>query len=401
MERLKGLGAALGQELESILTFWSVKMKDPVQGGFFGAMDHAGNIHTDAPKGTVLNARILWTFSSAAKLLQNEGYAILAHEFYPWFTGKFFDVNFGGVYWSVSSSGKPLDTKKQIYAQAFSIYALAAYFGISQNRDALNKAIGLYHCIEKYSFDEKDGGYLEAFTQDWQPLDDLRLSEKDANEKKTMNTHLHVLEGYTLLYKYWPDAGLGQKIAGLLEIFRDKILQMETQTQGLFFSEKWERKDHLVSYGHDIEAAWLLQEAAEVLGNEAWIDWARQTAINLAESSLKGMDADGGLWYEMDLRQNHLVKEKHWWPQAEAMVGYFNAWQVSGHGRFLEQVFNTWQFIRAHLLDQDLGEWKWGVRQDYSVMDTEDFAGFWKCPYHNGRCCMELIKRIGDLGQGG
>ncbi len=393
-ERLSILSTELRQELKNILSFWATRMPDAINGGFLGGMDHDGLIKQDAPKGSVLNARILWTFSTAAGLLKETGYAGVANDSYHWFTKYFFDSENGGVFWSVTPEGKPLDTKKQVYAQAFSIYGLSAYYGLSGKKEALEKAIELFRCIEKYSYDEKYPGYFEAFTREWSPIEDLRLSEKDANEKKTMNTHLHVLEGYTLLYRYWPDALLRQRIVGLLEIFRDKILQKETHTEGLFFNEFWERKDTLVSFGHDIEASWLLQEAAGALGDENWIDWAKQNAAKMANAATKGIDSDGGMWHEYDMAAHHLVKEKHWWPQAEAMVGYFNAWQNTGNGDYLEQVFKSWKFIKTYLVDPALGEWKWGVYEDYRVMKQEDFAGFWKCPYHNGRACMELLHRL-------
>ncbi len=399
-ERLHTLSNELGKELKNILSFWANKMPDPIHGGFLGAMNHDGLVKPDAPKGVVLNARILWTFSTAAGLVNDKHYEEVADYSYEWFTQHFFDPLNGGVFWSLTHNGEPLDTKKQVYAQAFSIYALSAYYGLTRKKEALEQAIGLYQCVEKYSYDELYPGYFEAFTREWEHIEDLRLSEKDANEKKTMNTHLHVLEGYSLLYKYWPDAGLRESITGLLEIFRDKILQPGTHTEGLFFNEFWERKDTLISFGHDIEASWLLQEAAEILGNEVWIDWAKENANKMAGAAAKGIDSDGGMWHEYDLATHHLVKEKHWWPQAEAMVGYFNAWQHSGSNEYLEQVFSSWKFIQTHLVDTILGEWKWGVYEDYSVMKQEDFAGFWKCPYHNGRCCIELIRRIETLENG-
>jgi mannobiose 2-epimerase len=393
-EKLIELRNELRQELESILTFWAEKMPDKVHGGFLGAMDHHGLIKHDAPKGAVLNARILWTFATAANLSKSKHWASIANETYQYFIKYFFDSTYGGVYWSISYNGKPLDTKKQVYAQAFSMYALAAYYGLTQKREALDGAIELFRCIERYSYDEKYSGYSEAFTREWKTIDDLRLSAKDANEKKTMNTHLHVLEGYTLLYKYWPDALLRERIVELLIVFRDKILQKETHTQGLFFNEYWERKDTLISYGHDIEASWLLQEAADVIRDVIWIKWAKENAVKLANAATKGIDSDGGMWHEFDSATMHLVKEKHWWPQAEAMVGYYNAWQCTGKQEYLEQVYSSWAFIKKYLVDSNLGEWKWGVKEDYRVMEHEDFAGFWKCPYHNGRACMEILHRL-------
>lgn len=388
------LRSVLQKALTDILHFWQTRMPDTVNGGFLGAMRHNGDIIADAPKGAVLHARILWTFSTAALQLKNDQLTKFAEQTYHWFSQHFFDETFGGIYWSVDYRGLPYETKKQVYAQGFAIYALSAFYRLTGNQQALQQAITLFHLLEKHSYDPLNGGYFEAFSRNWDTIDDLRLSGKDANEKKTMNTHLHVLEGYTLLYKVWPDAALRQKIIELLGVFKEKIIDAQSATQGLFFDEFWTRKDTLVSFGHDIEASWLLQEAAEALDDDFWISYTKTLAPGMALASMKGIDADGGMWHEFDLAANHLVKEKHWWPQAEALIGFYNAWQDSGNPVFLEQVFNSWNFISAHLLDLQQGEWIWGVYEDYSPMSHEDFAGFWKCPYHNGRACMELLHRL-------
>lgn len=391
------LHAQLKQSLQQILRFWQTQMPDNIHGGYIGTMRPNGQKVLDAPKGAVLNARIIWTFSTAALQLKDETLRESTDRAYGYFSKHFFDPEFGGIYWSVDFMGIPLETKKQVYAQGFAIYALAAYYQLTGNEKALEQAIELFHLLEKHSYDPVYGGYFEAFTRQWDTIDDLRLSDKDANEKKTMNTHLHVLEGYTLLYKVWTDAELREKIIGLLTVFKEKIINVDTATQGLFFDEKWIRKDTQISFGHDIEASWLLQEAAEVLEDENWIAYTKALAVKMAFTSLKGMDSDGGMWYEYNVANHNLVKEKHWWPQAEAMVGYYNAWQNSGNPVFLEQVFNSWNFIHQYLIDKKHGEWIWGIYEDYSAMLNEDLAGFWKCPYHNGRACMELLHRL-ELG---
>lgn len=382
------------QELQKILRFWQMEMPDHFNGGFLGAIHHNGQVFPGAPKGTVLNARILWTFSAAALQFNDKELRRAADYSYAYFTKHFFDETYGGVYWSVTAEGNPLETKKQVYAQAFAIYGLSAYYQLTGNETARQQAIELYGLLEKYSFDPVNDGYFEAFSQNWQPMDDLRLSEKDANEKKTMNTHLHVLEGYTLLYKIWPDADLKLKIIGLLRVFKERIIDADTSTQGLFFDEHWVRKDTMVSFGHDIEASWLLQEAAEVIGDTYWLAYTKELSVKMAEASKKGIDDDGGMWYEWDFANQHLVKEKHWWPQAEALVGFCNAWQNSGDQSFFDQMLRSWNFILEFMIDRQIGEWKWGVREDYSTLDHEDLAGFWKCPYHNGRACMELMHRL-------
>ncbi|MCU0387688.1 MAG: AGE family epimerase/isomerase [Chitinophagaceae bacterium] len=391
---VKGLLPDMQQELERILNFWTREMLSEEKGNVIGAMDHYGKKFPDAPKGAVLYARILWTFATAAQATGNTSYAATAEAVYQYFNAHFFDQDFGGIYWSVDAKGQPLETKKQVYAQGFGIYALSAFYKLTGNAHALKQAIELYELLEATCYDPMEDGYIEACNRNWETIDDLRLSSKDANEKKTMNTHLHVLEGYAQLYKVWPDAGLKHQIKQLLMVFRDKIIQPATHTMGLFFDENWERKDNLISFGHDIEASWLLQEAAESIGDRDWIQWSKKNAIMMAEASTKGIDKDGGMWHEWDNATQHLVKEKHWWPQAEAMVGFMNAWQNSDDNSFLERLMDSWKFIQQYLILPQYGEWKWGVYEDYSLMENEDLAGFWKCPYHNGRACLELIHRL-------
>jgi mannobiose 2-epimerase len=237
------------------------------------------------------------------------------------------------------------------------------------------------------------GGYIEALSRDWQPLIDLRLSDKDANEPKSMNTHLHVLEAYASLYTVWPSPALKENIRALIRLFIDRIVDKEGKHLVLFFDDNWQPRSGVVSYGHDIEAAWLVLEAAEVIGDSELAEEAKKFSIQLALATMEGVDKDGGLWYELDVNNQHLVKEKHWWPQAEALVGFFNAWQITNDDRFLKRSIKSWEFIKNHILDRKGGEWAWGVKENYVVMENEDKVGLWKCPYHNSRACIEIIKR--------
>ncbi|XHR95772.1 AGE family epimerase/isomerase [Mucilaginibacter sp. UC70_90] len=349
------------------------------------------------PKGSVLNARILWSFSAAYNQNPDEAYLQAAKRAYDYIKAHFVDDEFGGVYWSVDYKGNMPDTKKQVYANAFTIYALSEYYIASKSERVKQKAIGLYHLLIDKSYDGDKTGYLEAFTRDWQPLGDLRLSAKDANEKKTMNTHLHVLEAYTNLYRIWPDDGLKRQIETLISNFLEHFIDAETGHLVLFFDEDWNRRSETISYGHDIEATWLLLEAAEVIGNQEMITKVSSICIAIAEATVQGLDVDGGLWYEYEPANDHLIKEKHWWVQAEAMVGFYNAWQVSGNDKYFNLVLKNWAFIKDKILDKQNGEWFWGIKADGSTMPGEDKAGFWKCPYHNSRACIEIIRRIGPI----
>jgi mannobiose 2-epimerase len=386
----------LQQELHTVLHYWMKYAVDEVQGGFCGKIDNNNHCYADAAKGCVLNARILWTFSAAYNLTRQQSYADIARRAFDYIQNHFVDKEYGGVYWSVNSRGDLEDGKKQIYALAFVIYACSEYYCINQEQPAISLAVHLYELIQQYSYDKQKGGYLEAFARDWTPVADLRLSNKDANEKKTMNTHLHILEAYTSLYGIWPDAQLAHAITLLLTNFNDHIINKETGHLHLFFDENWIVKSTAVSYGHDIEASWLLLEAAEALGNQELVATMKAAALHMADATITALDTDGGLWYEYEPGHG-LIKEKHWWPQAEALVGFFNAWQINGNDQYLQHAFNNWAFIKQYIRDNKNGEWFWGINEDHSIMQNQNKAGFWKCPYHNGRACMEIIRRISNV----
>jgi mannobiose 2-epimerase len=384
----------LEAELKEILQFWMLYTPDLAHRGFYGKIDELNIPGADAPKGSVLNARICWTFSAAYNHLPKAEYLAIADRAFDYIVNYFSDKKYGGIYWSVDSKGNPLDTKNQVYALAFVIYACSEYHRCAGSEPAKALAIHLYRLIQQYSYDAARGGYLEAFTREWQPINDQRLSAKDANEKKTMNTHLHVLEAYTNLYKIWPQQELADHIALLLYNFDEHIIDRGTKHLGLFFDEDWNLKSDTISFGHDIEAAWLLHEAAIAIDHDELIDKMGHHSLMLADSVAEGLDKDGGLWYEYEPQQQKMVKEKHWWPQAEALVGFTHAWQLSGYEKYLQYVFDNWQFIKQHIKDHKNGEWFWGVDANNNRMPGQDKAGFWKCPYHNGRACLEVIKRL-------
>lgn len=393
--KLKQLKTELTTELNNILGYWSEFTIDRENEGFIGQIDYNNQKNYQAEKGSVLNARILWAFSSGYQLTKNEEHKKIAKRAFEYIVNHFYDAEFGGIFWSLNHDGTPKDTKNQIYALGFVIYGMSEYYAISKEEKALEIAISLYKMIEKYSYDPIHKGYFEAFTRDWQPIDDLRLSDKDANEKKTMNTHLHIVEGYVNLYKVWKDETLRKDIVELLEVVDTYFINEKTGHLRLFFDENWVEKPDVISYGHDIEAAWLLLQCAEITEDKNLIDRFKKHAIQLADAAKEGIDKDGGLWYELKPENNELVAEKHSWPQAELMIGYFNAWQLSGDESYLEIVLKNWNFVKNHIIDKQNGEWYWGVNADYSLMQ-KDKAGFWKCPYHNSRACIELINRIKD-----
>ena len=384
----------------NILSFWQERMVDYQQGGFYGRIDGYNVLHPDAEKGAVLNARILWTFAAAARVLNNTPYRILAARAYDYLMQRFMDREQGGVYWSLNADGTPLDTKKQTYAIAFAIYGLAEYVRLTNNQEALNAAIRLFEDLEAHAYkwdNEKiskcKNGYVEALTRDWQPIADMRLSEKDENGVFTMNTHLHVLEAYTNLYRVLKNVQrddvqgtkerITKQLRTLIDIFANRIFDPATGHLMLFFDEKWQPSNTHTSPGHDIEAAWLLHEALEVLGDEELLNQTLPVIHSLAQAA-----------------EEDIMDEKEWWCYAEAVVGYIDQWKLYQEEKPIESNINlelaetAFHYIQTHLMDRENGEWFWTILPDGTPDRTHDKAGFWKCPYHNSRMCIEIIERL-------
>ena len=378
----------------NILPFWMNRMVDSVHGGFYGRISGEGEQVTGASKGAILNARILWTFSSAYRLLRRDEYLEMATRAKREMIDRFYDLEYGGVYWSIGEDGNPLDTKKQIYALGFAIYGLSEYCRATGDQEALEYAIRLFHDIEKYSFDRDKNGYYEAFTREWNEISDMRLSDKDEYACKTMNTHLHVLEPYTNLFRVWENKYLEGQLRNLIELFTDQILSIDTKHLRLFFDDHWNSIDSIVSYGHDIEASWLLHEAALVLGDQRLINRIEPIVIDLAEAASEGLLPGAGMIYEMNSELSSIDSDRHWWVQAESIVGFLNLYQHFDDHLSLLRATQCWEFVKKKLIDKEGGEWFWSIHADGTLNRQNDKAGFWKCPYHNGRMCMEIMERF-------
>ena len=394
-EQLTTLRREVRAELvENILPFWMNRMADRRRGGFFGRMTGEGVLCPDDPRGAILNARILWTFAAAYRLLGREEYRDTAQRAKQYLLSHFYDPQYGGVYWELDADGRPLNTKKQIYALGFAIYGLSEYARATGDQEALDYAIRLFCDIERHSLDPVHGGYVEALDRQWRPMPDVRLSDKDENERKTMNTHLHILEPYANLYRIWPDGRLERSLKSLVRIFLDKIVDKESGHLNLFFEEDWSNKYHIVSYGHDIEASWLLHEAALVLGDAALLQEVKPAVVRIARAADEGLAPDGSLLYESFPQERRTDAERHWWVQAESVVGHLNLYQYFGMDDALAKALDAWQFIKQRLIDHGRGEWFWSILPDGTPNRRDDKAGFWKCPYHNGRMCMEVMERF-------
>ena len=387
----KGLAVEMKRELtDNILPYWMKKMSNP-DGGFYGRITGEEILDPLAPVGGIMTARILWIFSSAYRVLGNPDYLDMALKAKNLIINSFYDKEYGGIYWSLNADYTPLDTKKQIYAIAFAIYGLAELNRASGDVEALEYAIRLFRSIEDHSFDKEKDGYFEAFTRSWGQIDDMRLSEKDANESKTMNTHLHVIEAYTCLFRVWKDELLETRLRGLLNVF-DKYILAEDGHLKLFFDNDWNCSYDIISYGHDIEASWLLHEAAMVLGDKEMLQKVEARVPSIVDAATEGFTPEGGMTYEK--LGDHIDGARHWWVQAEATVGYFNLWHHFGAQEGIENAIHCWEYIKNELIDKENGEWFWSRKADGTVDRDEDKAGFWKCPYHNGRMCLEVIERV-------
>ncbi len=378
----------------NILPFWMEKAVNPADGAFFGSLTNELVPDFSAERGALLTTRILWTYAAAYRQYRDPSYLAMADRAYRDLTTRFLDSEHGGFYWSIAADGTVLRDRKQIYGQAFAIYALSEYHAANGRREPLDQAIAVYQLIEKFGRENEYGGYLEAFGRDWQPVADMRLSEVDQNEPKSQNTHLHVLEAYTNLLRVWPDPGLHKVLGELLQIMLARIVDARTNHLGLFFAKDWTVRSEKISYGHDIEAAWLFTEATNVLRDPELTERTHALAVKIADATLaEGIDTDGGVYNEGD-PSGLTNTNKEWWPQAEAVVGFLNAYQISGEQRFLDAALHSWDFIEKYLIDAKRGEWFRGVTRNGQVLAGELKVGFWKCPYHNGRTGLESVRRI-------
>lgn len=377
----------------NILNFWIEKMTDNENGGYYGRLTGNGTLVPTADKGAILNARILWSFSAAYRVLNKPEYLQAATRAKEYLISHFYDEENGGVFWSLDYKGFPKDTKKQIYAIGFCIYGLSEYSRATGDTESLEYAKKLFYDIEKHSFDKVNNGYFEAFTKEWNKIDDMRLSEKDENMSKTMNTHLHILEPYTNLFRLWKDEALEKQLRNLIDVFINKILNKDTHHLDLFFDDEWNGKRNIQSYGHDIEASWLLHEALIVLGDrkllECYVPYVRQ----IASASNEGIYKDGAMIYEKWLDSGRIDEERHWWVQCENIIGHINLYEHFGYEDALDKSIRCWAFIKKHLIDWANGEWYWSTYPDGNINTNDDKAGFWKCPYHNSRMCIEIIER--------
>lgn len=396
----------------NILPYWEKYSRDTVNKGFFGDIDNDNKQDSSIERSIVMTSRFLWAYSAAARFLKEPKYLDMADFAYDVVTEKFIDKKNGGVYWSVMPDGTPKVSKKQIYGEAFCCYGLSEYAAALKElnndtekaEEAMNKSLDIYNLIEKYALDEKDGGYVEARAVDWAPTDDMILSPKDMNCPKSMNTNLHVMEAYTNLYRNLPVIfpegknlrnEVGTSLSNLVTITVEKILQPNAHL-GMFFKMDWTLLADEISYGHDIEASWLLWEAATELGDKDLQSEIRDVVVKVAEVALdEGIDKETGAM-ENFLKDNGTVRDRTrvWWNQAESMTGFYNAYEMTGDEKYLKASENVWKWIKEKQVDSKGGEWWSALDENGTPILAESKGGNWKTAYHSSRADMEILKRV-------
>ncbi len=393
--RIASLQQEFRQELIAIANWWATYTVDHEQGGFFGEIDADNNPVKQASKGIILNARILWFFSETAQAIDDPVYRRCAIRAYDYLIAHFFDKEHGGVYWELDATAVPINTKKQVYAQAFTIYALCAYYQLTGDAQALARALECFNLVEQYAIDREHEGYLEAFTRDWDVMDDLRLSEKDLNYPKSQNTHLHILEAYTTLYQAHPVPEVKAALEYNIEMFDKYMIDRNTHHLRMFMDLEWKDFSPGYTYGHDIEASWLIAKALDSLGDNTYTAELTPTLIGIAQVTVnEAIGEQGQVIDSYDFATRATNTDTVWWVQAEALVGFLYAYTTTGEEQFYRAAENTWQFIKTYQIDQQQGEWFWLSSLHQSQADSYYKVGFWKCPYHNGRAMMEAIRYL-------
>ena len=380
---------------KNILPYWTTRMVDNVNGGFYGRIDGNDKVYPDAEKGGILNARILWTYSSAYRILGDPSYMSMATRAKDYILTHFIDGQYGGAFRSLKADGTPSDLRKQLYTNAFFIYGLSEYSRATGDKKALEEAKKIFDLFEKHAADREYNGYFEAFSREWVRVHDRMIGESSEKDEKTMNTSLHIMEAYASLYRVSGDKVVGDRLRNMIEIFLDRIIDKKTFHLICFMDRQWNSTSTVDSYGHDIESSWLLLEAAHLLGDGQLIERVKEVSVKIANAAAEGIQSDGSMLTEKDNSTGHVQTRRSWWEQAESVVGYLNAFELTGDESYLNRSINSWNYIKEHFIDSENGSWFSHVSE--SGVPGGDKAGFWICPYHNGRMAMEVIERLGSL----
>jgi mannobiose 2-epimerase len=386
-------------EHEQILKFWENYTIDEENGGFIGQIDSDMTKHSDADKGVILNARITWSFSAAYKYTNKTEYLKLATRAYNYLIDKFYDHENNGVYFMVDYKGNPTVDRNQVIAVAFVTYAFSEYYIATKNEEALDYALKLFDSLETYALDKEFNGYFDAFTKEWEKLDDMRMYPSDANATKTMNANFHIMVAYANIYRAYKDDKVKRALKNLIEVLLDKIIDTKRGSLNLFFETNWDIVPSNDNYGLDIEASWLIWDAVQVLGDKKLTEQIEPIVLKIVEHCLKyGYDKDGGMMNEGNDKDGVVNTYKSWWVQAESVIAFFNAYQMTEENKYLANSLLSWDFIKKYVIDYKYGEWFGTVAKDDHEPNLEESKiGPWKCPYHNSRMGLQIAERIDSI----
>lgn len=385
------------RELERISSWWEEWCVDHKNGGFFGHVDNEGVVASHAEKGIVQNARILWFFCEYALFSNSTKARDLAELTYNYISDHFVDREYGGVFWSVSFDGRPLNKRKQTYALAFLIYGLCSYIKLTKCQSARALLNDCHLWIKEYCYDKGSGGFIEAFDQDWSEIGDYRLSDKDINAPKTMDTHIHILEAYTVFYSLDNDDSVQAILLESINCITNKIYSKTSHHLDLYLTNDWNPICKNWSYGHEIELSWLLTDAVFALGESEYLERYSDIILKMVNKCLDfAVGSNGELFDQYDWDRQLLNPDRVWWVQAEALIGFFYAYKLTGNTKYFRAFENTWAFIKNYQMDTSKGEWHWLSTLDLPKQG-DCKAGFWKCPYHNGRAMLKCYKLLKEM----
>ena len=378
---------------DNLLPWWSEKTPDYVNGGFYGRIDMNDSVYAEADKAGVLNSRILYTFSAAYRVTGDTSYLRIAARAKDYCIEYFIDKEFGGAYYSIDYKGVPKNTVKHIYTNCYFIYGFAEYARATGDREALEAAKSIFELFEKHAFDREYNGYFEEFNREWERVHLRMLGTADIDDK-TQNTTMQILLAYTNLYRVWQEERMAERLRNLVELFLDKIINPETYHLYYIMDRYLNNiSDDRVSNGHDIELAWFLRDAALLLDDPQLLKRVEDASVKMAEAVEEAIQPDGSLLNIIRTGSEN----RSWWPQTEAIVGYFDAWEISGDEKFLDIAINNWNYTRDHFIDRINGGWFSRVNADGEASGDKAASSGGICPYHNGRMSMEIMERVERL----
>lgn len=381
----------LSEAKDNILPFW-MDLKDEEFGSYYGVIDRDLNLNQKGDKGGIATARILWSFAAAYNTFEDDIYLEHSHHAYEFLINKVIDKQYGGLFWMMSYDGKVVDDRKHVYAQSFGIYALAEYYKASRNEDALEQAYQLFNLIENQGYNHKYQVYGEEYTKDWKPQGNEMLSENGVQADITTNTLLHILEAYSNLYQVTQNEKVGQRLKALVDIFINKVWNKRTNHMRIFFDYKWNEIIDLQSFGHDIEATWLVDDALRLLGLEDNIEYSGFVKSIADRIRKVAVEKNGSLMYENS--EGSINRERVWWSQAEAIVGFINMYNRTNHKSYLIVAQELWEYTKTYIIDdREGGEWH-AVLDEFGKPLYDPIVEPWKTPYHNLRACLEVYKRL-------